>query len=379
MQKKSRNYQNKVFIKQKIYNQLILCILISFILLLLSCFFCHLDETVTTEGQIRPLIQEASIKTQFSGNISQIMYKNTDFVNKGDLLFIQDTSYENEYLIRLKKLVEYYENNIYSYKQLENLLTSTSIEEFNYDDTILTTNGIYSSFVNQYKKLKNELSSKKDYYILQSQLYPNLISKQEIENIKNDYIQFKFTFLHWIDNQRIEVLENLSTYTQKLEECKLNIIQINNIIEKATIKANISGFIHEINKISIGDYLTSGTEILTIIPQNPNLKVIININNSNISKIKLGQEVFIQIKDLPYTKYGKLKGIISFIPNDVAQGTTYFPVEVYLEKNFLQSKNKFTKNNKIFLKIGTKVSAKIIVDKNTLFQKFLQKVIMNDD
>ena len=352
----------------------------TFLILLLSVFFCHLDETITAEGQIRPQMQEVTIKSLFSGNITEIFYKNTQFINKSDLLFVQNCSYEKDYLENQKKLEHIYSNYVLYYKQLGTLLDSVTIDCCEFDENLTKSNSVYSAFVNQYKNYQNELLAKQKYYERQTQLYPVIISKQELENAENDYIQQKFTFSNWIENQKIENLENLSTYSQKLEECKLGIFQISKTIEKAAIKANQSGYINEKVKLNIGDYLNEGTEILTIIPDNQNLKAVINVSNSNISKIKLGQEVLFQIKDLPYTKYGKLKGKITLIPSDaVVSDTVYFPVEVELDRNFLQDKNLFEKNEKIFLKVGTKVSAKIIVDKNTIFQKLLKKLVIYDN
>ena len=115
-------------------------------------------------------------------------------------------------------------------------------------------------------------------------------------------------------------------------------------------------------------------QILTIIPDSSEILAVINISNSSISKIKLGQNVIFQISDLPYTKYGKLEGSIILIPADaVLSENPYYPVEVKLNKGSLKYKNEIIK-----LKIGTKVSAKIITDSNTIFQKILGKLVNYD-
>ena len=43
------------------------------------------------------------------------------------------------------------------------------------------------------------------------------------------------------------------------------------------------------------------------------------------------------------------------------------------------AKNKLEKEGKIFLKVGTKVYSKIVVDKNTIFQKLLKKLAIYDN
>ncbi len=371
-----RNLDFGTSLKKKYYLLTFIIILI----FLLSIFFCHLDETVNAEGQIRPQVHEMSVMSHFSGEITHIFYKNAQYVTKDDILFLQDCSYEKEYLINQKSLENLYENYLFLYKELNQLLETVTVESCSVKEENIKTNFAYSAFVSQYNNYQNELLAKKKYYERLILLCPAMISVQELENAENDYIQQKLFFSNWIENQKIENFENLAIYSQKIEECRLNILQAEKTIENASVKANCSGYVNEKVKLNIRDFIKEGTEVLTIIPDNQNLKAIINVNNSKISKIKLGQEVLFQIEDLPYTKYGKLKGKITLIPSDaVVSDIVYFPVEVELDRNFLMAKNKLEKEGKIFLKVGTKVYSKIVVDKNTIFQKLLKKLAIYDN
>ena len=67
------------------------------------------------------------------------------------------------------------------------------------------------------------------------------------------------------------------------------------------------------------------------------------------------------------------------IPSDAVMAEApFYPVEVLLSKNYMKAKNQFGKTEVVMLKIGTKVNAKVIVDKNTIFQKLLQKIMVYD-
>ena len=56
------------------------------------------------DGEIRPEIYESSVESRFSGVITNVNFKNSQFVNKGDILFEFDSSYENQQLGNLKEL-----------------------------------------------------------------------------------------------------------------------------------------------------------------------------------------------------------------------------------------------------------------------------------
>lgn len=346
--------------------------------LLCSFFFCHLDENVIAEGIIRPDKSEVTIKAIRNGIIQEVLYTNSQFIRKESVLFYQNTSIEEENLKNLIKLREAYVDKITTLNELLLLLENTTVSVCNYDLNLVKKNTYYCSFVNQYKNYQSEFLNKKKYLERQQFLYPGIISKQELENIEFDFLQSKLSFSNWIEVQKIENLEKFNSTAQLLEDCNLNILQTENVINNASARSPIDGYINEINKLCVGDYITEGTPVLSIVPKDTKLKCILHVSNSNISKINIGQKTFLQIKDLPFTKYGKIQGTVSLIPQDsIISEKSYFPVEILLDKNFVESKS-LLKKEKIFLKVGSKVTGKIIVDSNTVFEKILEKVVLHD-
>lgn len=344
---------------------------IFFAFCLLLCFFtCRLDETVIAEGEIRPYTKETVVKCLFNGVVENVNYKDSDYVNKGDILFSLNSNYENEYLRNLLELELIYSTNLELLKEFLDLLEKTSEESLIYDERIMYDNSKYAAFVNSYKSYKNDYELKKNTFERQEFLFPKIISKQEYEKYENEYLQSYYVFITWLQNQKLEAREEYVNNCQNLEECKLKIIQIKKTLDNANCIATSSGYIQEIKNVKEGDFITDGTEILKILPKGDSLKCIVKIQNNYISKINIGQEAFIQIQDLPFIKYGKLKGKLSLISQDVVDSENpYYSVEINLDRNYLQN----WKKEKVYLKIGTGVSVKIITDKNTIIQKIIQK------
>lgn len=359
--------------KSLIYFKTVIIILTN---LLIVCFFlCYLDETVIAEGEIRPCTKETVIKCLFNGTVEKVNYKNSCYVDKGALLFSLNSNYEKEYLRNLLQLEQLYNVNVQFLKELLTLLETTTEDSINYEEKIIKYNYRYAAFVTSYKSYKNDYELKKRTFSRQEFLYPGIISKQEYENYENEYWQCYFIFSTWLQNQRIQAREDYANYFKNLEECQLKITQVKQLIDNANCLATNSGFVNEVRNIKVGDFISDGTEILRILPNENSIKCIAKIQNNSISKIKKGQEVFLEIKDLPFTKYGKLKGVVSLIPQDVVDNENpYYPVEIELERNYLQN----LKREKVFIKIGTCASVKIITDRNTIFQKILQTLIVYD-
>lgn len=371
--------QVKDFSSSKLFKYYCNLLCITTILFLPCLFFLHLDEIVTATGEIRPEKKEVSVKTLFSGFVTNVSFNNAQYINKGDFLFEFDAIYEKKELENLEKLKDLYEIEENELSDLLNLIEQTNIKSLPIDADSKFNNTKCLTFISLYKGYKKTIEFTENNYIRQKVLYPISISKSELEEYENSFLQANYSFSSWFGNQKILAKEEFSEITEKLQNIQEQIIQLNKEIENSQVYAPISGYINELSKIRRGDYLYAGTDILTIIPPTDNLKCIANISSSNISKVKIGQEVIVQIDDLPWTRYGKLIGIVSLIPSDVIKtqdlsAENVLPIEIQLSQNYLQDRKK----EKTFLHVGSSANVKIKVSKYTVFQKFLQSLVLND-
>ena len=367
------------FFPSKLLKKYYFLFLISVLFFLPCLFFCHLDEIVTVSGEIRPETSEASIIQLFSGTVTNVNYKNSQLVKAGELLFELDSSYEKQELLNLEKLKELYQNEEIKLANLINLIDNTDTESFPNQTNQEFTDSKCVAFISEYKKYKNQTKLAKDNFERQKLLFPIAISKTELEDYENSYLQAKYNFTSWLENQKIQSRESYTEITKNLQNCQIQIMQISKEILNSEIYAKSTGYINEINKIKVGDYIDAGTKILTIIPESEKLRCIASVPASNISKLKIGQDAILQFNDLPWTKYGKLNGKVSLVPSDSLQvsansSQNIFPVEIILSQDFLQDRNK----NKVYLHIGSTASVRIKISENTIFQKFLQSLVANE-
>ena len=184
-----------LFITQpRLFKKFLILSISSFFVILVAIFLCHLDEFVIAEGVIRPVLEEAEVVSLYTGVIKNVYYKNTQFVNKGDLLFEQDCIYEQEVLknfLALKKIYEQYVSSLY---ETLDLVNKSTIEICPYTEILIKKNAEYSAFVKKFMSYKKELEAKQIYFERQSLLFPMVISKQELENAEKDFLQEELFF-----------------------------------------------------------------------------------------------------------------------------------------------------------------------------------------
>ena len=125
----------------------------------------------------------------------------------------------------------------------------------------------------------------------------NSVAKIDFENAELQYKTAKANYESSVENyKQLKIQANQQVITNKVAK-DLN----NNAVTKNQIKAVKSGKIFKKYK-QVGDYVTRG-EAIALIGEPTNIYAEVNIDESNIGKIKIGQEALIQLntnKDKTY-------------------------------------------------------------------------------
>jgi HlyD family secretion protein len=87
-----------------------------------------------------------------------------------------------------------------------------------------------------------------------------------------------------------------------------------------------------------------GQTLLQVVPDE-SLTARVQVANADIANIRIGMPVDIRVDAYPFTEYGSVKGVVSKVGSEAVRlseqvpGATIFPVEVRLERQFLERKS----------------------------------------
>ena len=170
-------------------------------------------------------------------------------------------------------------------------------------------------------------------------------------------------------------ITNINSYTDKQRELQTNINKINTQIDQTVVKATKSGVINSSIELVTGDVLSSGTEVLTIIPEdNSEYKVSIYVSNEDIGKLRIGMEAKFNIYALPNREYGYLTGTITNISKDLkvdqSSGSGYYLVEAKLNNKTVYD----AQGKKGTLKAGMTCEAQMITESKRILTYVLEKI-----
>ena len=202
----------------------------------------------------------------------------------------------------------------------------------NFDEGNIVSSGQVLAVVDNKESGFNQESAKDLYDIAQNNTQSNAPALLQAQNVINlnkqkmeqDYVQFQRYKKLWEDNSIAKIdLENselqyktskinyessLENYKQIKQQAEQQVIsnkamkEVNTIVlSKNQIKAQKSGKVYKKYK-QIGDYVTRG-EAIALIGESSEIYAKVNIDESNIHRIKVGQEALLQLntnKDKTY-------------------------------------------------------------------------------
>ncbi len=239
-----------------------------------------ITETVFASGVLVPEDQY-NLTSLTEGYITKLTFEEGDLVKTGELLAVVDNK---QSLINAQSAEDLYK---------------IALENAKPDAPALKQAKINLELAEQ--KLaqdKKQLERYKKLYDLKS------VSKLEYENVLLAYESSKTNYLSAKENYRFQKQQADQQLIIQQSQKNVNLVseQYNNI------KAVIGGKVYKKNK-EVGDYVRRG-DVIAVIGNPDSLYALLNVDESNISKVKLKQEVIIELN----TQKGKpYRGIISEI------------------------------------------------------------------
>ncbi|MCR4567516.1 MAG: HlyD family efflux transporter periplasmic adaptor subunit [Pseudobutyrivibrio sp.] len=165
------------------------------------------------------------------------------------------------------------------------------------------------------------------------------------------------------------------TYNEKKDECENYLTSYGIQNDNCTIRAASSGYYYSTEDVKVGTYLQESSTLGKIYPkEESDFYAEIFVENSDIGKIKEGQNVKFEIAAFPSREYGYFKGTVSSISKDITvnqtTGEAYYIVKVACSNMTLSGKD----GTEVSLKNGMSCTGKIIVGERSVMDYILEKI-----
>jgi hemolysin D len=110
--------------------------------------------------------------------------------------------------------------------------------------------------------------------------------------------------------------QHLLEAERKRDRAAQDLIKATTRNERTVLKAPIDGTIQQLAVSTIGQVVSSGQPLLTIVPLDGAIEVEALILNSDIGFVELGQPAIVKVEAFPFTRYGTIEGKVVKVSRD---------------------------------------------------------------
>lgn len=304
------------------------------------------------------------VMTPFTGEISGVLIREGDHVEKGDELFSvksTDTEVQSKQIDNQKQIYEkeigQYNKLVRSIKNNKNYFNSSSADD--------------SLYYNRYEEYKLQVEQETiDTKAFKDYGYTNEQIEAEIRKGDKKKSELYYAAIREAETAKAQIQTELNILNAQSDALSTG-------AEDYTVKANASGTIHMLGDYKDGMVVQTASPVASISTENDDFYISANVSASDRSRIKEGNKASIEVSGLQQNIYGTIKGKIIEIDSDVSMtddGNAFFKVRVEPEKYYLISKD----GNKVNLSPGLQTEVRITYDEITYFKYVLDALGVKD-
>ncbi len=304
-----------------------------------------IDITVATRGQISTEIPNVNVQSNYDSVIKKILVKEGDRVQTGQILAkfdetllasdIRDTKIKlnsnNDNLIRTQAELAYLDDKklplpsdkiqlaIFKGFTLEidtqKNANKTKLNQLNVDLKIIKNEINFNKleFDRQIELNRKKVGLKKDLEEARFKFKKSLLSETKLQSQIKDAVDSHQAYINQMKKTKNEELKSLIDSDIAMRE---KLIKLKRNQKDVELLSPISGTILKLEDNFEGSVIEPGDSLLTIVPENVDIHVLIDIDPKNITNVFEGAKVKILLDAMPSQKHGELVGKLISISKD---------------------------------------------------------------
>ena len=335
----------------------IISLFLSFmVVFIIWAYFSPLEEVAQGQGRIIPSSREQIVQSLDPGTIQQMLVKEGDTVEKGQILLKLDDTRSSAILRESKAKVEHLEAMV-ARLQAEAYNTKLTFPEDISDELKKREEAAY---VSRRRAMEEQVSGlQKSKAALEQQIAittpmvkHGVMSQVELLRMQRDSHDLAVQITERQNRYTTDASNELVKTESELAQAKENMAMRADPVERSQIRAPMKGIVKNIRINTIGGVVSAGQDILEIVPIEDNLLVEAYIRPNDVAFIRPGLPAVVKLTAYDYAIYGGLEGKVTLISPDTLSDEKRNASELKLNMN------------NVYYRILVQTSGSNLVDKN---------------
>lgn len=335
----------------------IISLFLSFmVVFIIWAYFSPLEEVAQGQGRIIPSSREQIVQSLDPGTIQQMLVKEGDTVEKGQILLKLDDTRSSAILRESKAKVEHLEAMV-ARLQAEAYNTKLTFPEHISDELKKREEAAYGSRRRAMEEQVSGLQKSKaaldqQIAIITPMVKRGVMSQVELLRMQRDSHDLSVQITERQNRYTTDASNELVKTEAELAQAKENMAMRADPVERSQIRAPMKGIVKNIRINTIGGVVSAGQDILEIVPIEDNLLVEAYIRPNDVAFIRPGLPAVVKLTAYDYAIYGGLEGKVTLISPDTLSDEKRNASELKLNMN------------NVYYRILVQTSGSNLVDKN---------------
>jgi hemolysin D len=110
--------------------------------------------------------------------------------------------------------------------------------------------------------------------------------------------------------------QKLADADRKSDQLSQELIKARTKNERTRLTAPVSGIVQQLDVTTVGQVVSSGQALMTIVPPDAPLEVEAMIPNKDVGFVRVGQRAVVKVEAFPFTRYGSIDGTVDKVSAD---------------------------------------------------------------
>ncbi|CAD5757982.1 membrane spanning export protein [Escherichia coli] len=356
------------------------------ILFIVWAYFSRLDEVTRGQGSVIPSSREQIIQTLDPGVLEDMLVKEGDIVEKGQILLkLNDTRSAAILKETRAKIVNL--QAIYYRLKSEAYSIPLNFPEDTPSDLIERETSVYNikkdaleTSVFNLKKSKSLLD--KEISMTKPIVSKGAMSEVELLRMQRQSSDIQLQIDEKLNKYLTEASSELVRTESELAQAKENVIGREDVVERSRLRSPLKGVVKNIRINTIGGVISAGQNIMEITPLEDQLLIESYINPRDVAYVRVGMPALVKLSAYDYAIYGGLEGVVTLVspgtlhdqkrPTDLKldPNEAYYRVLVQTNANSLVDKN----GNDLPVIPGMIANVDIKTGEKTVFQYLIKPI-----
>ncbi|OBX06286.1 hemolysin secretion protein D [Gallibacterium salpingitidis] len=349
-------------------------------------YFSKIEEVTRGQGTIIPNSREQIIQSLDPGILNQMMVKEGDLVEKGQVLLKLDDTRTSAILRETKAKVDNLEaiaTRLKAEISGKPLIFPNDIPQEMQEREM----GVYQAkkdALNEALKTLRESKALLDSEIALTEPMVNkgAVSQVELLRMKRSANDMALQISEREHKYITDASNELVKIQGDLDQAKENLAARADPVERSLLRAPLKGIVKNIRVNTIGGVISAGQDIMEIVPVEDNLLVEAYINPKDVAYIRPGMNAVVKLTAYDYAIYGGLDGVVTLLSPSTLQdkrqasdlnlnpNNSFYRVLIRTSGSYLTDKN----GNELPVLPGMIATVDIKTGQKTIFQYLIKPI-----